>query len=458
LEKAVHEKHLNLLIHCEVTKNHDVLLDVINNNPNITKDELREISPRHHQFFETIYPQVLLIAYAEWRGSLENDIEEHKKSEHIKCDICNHDLEYVCKIHNKYNEKTLRIGRDCNRHFSIYNDEDLAKAIEKRKQLSRLEKLDLAHPYIQNRLVNWDDFINKEKKHIFLKIKERYLDIRDEIASLYDEYVKSKSITIEREDLIICLIDKLFNEADIERKKIIIYIEKNRNNILIPSKKMIMSLGTTNNTDIGIKWLEEDAIIKARTLHRFRDEEFSKEIIPKYNELLNHKNIIIHKFNRYRNDIGYDIVFEKNKDVVLFQKYTNLCDLCGMFVTQEYNIEEAIEELDNDSLYNSSELIDAKSIEYALGLMENKLNNNLIEIEQYYHSFNDVIWKKLKSGDSDKPKFYYITKIDKIRDKLKDILYNFKKYTEKDIYELLINNSVKVTNSDAYDTIKLRNR
>lgn len=458
MEKAIHEKHLRLLIHCEVIKNHKILLDVIENYPEITKDELMEMSPKYHQFFETIYPQILSLAYAEWEGSLEKDIEEHPKSEHIKCDICNHDLEYVCVIHNRHNKKSLKIGRDCNKYFNIYKDEDLDKAFEKRKQLTRFEKLDSAHPYIQQKLSNWDEFIIKEHKYIFPEIKERYLDIRDEIVTLYNEYIKSKTITIERENQIIKLISKLLDEAEEERDKIIKFIEKNRTNILMPTKNMINGLRNTDKSGTGIKWLEEDAVIKARTLHRFRDEEFSKDIIPIYNELLRHKNIEIKSFNRYKSELGYNLVFERNTEVILFQKYTNLCSMCGMYITQEYTLEKALEELDYDSLYESSDLIDEHSIDYALNLFEAKLKNKLIQLKQCYYSYNEIFWGKMKNDESDKPKFYYVTKIDSIINILKNILYDYKKYNEKDIYEILINNSDEVSNSEAYDIMKRRNK
>lgn len=458
MEKVIYEKDLRLLANCEVIKDYDILQDIIFNNPNISKNELSEFPKEYTQFFDTIYPKILRLAYEEWTGALDKEIEQRKKDEQVVCDICNHDLEYVCHIVNKHNGKIMRIGRDCNKHFKILKDDVINEMFEKRRQLKRLEKIDKEHPYIEQTLLEWDEFYKKEDKYVFIKTREIFDEIKNLIVDLRDEYLNDKNIKIAREDEIIRVIHILLEKAEIEKAKIVEYIESSRNNLMIPTNKMVANLKSTDKSGTGIEWLEKEQVIKVGTLHRFRDEEFSKSLMPVYNELLEHRKIHIKSFNRNKNELGYNIVLNANKDVILFQKFTDLCYLCGMYVTGEMTFHEALEEIDEDRIIKTSELIDEYSIEYALGLMESKLKSELIVLEQYFHSFNDVFWKKLRKSDEEKSKFYYITKIDKIRDVLKDILFNYQNYSTRDMYDLLIMNSNEVSNSDADETIKYRNK
>ena len=456
MSKAIHEKHLRLLIHCDVVKEYEILQDVMYNHPNITKDKLKDISFNHFKFFETMYPKILKHCFTEWTANPETDIKVHLKSEHIKCDMCSHELEYVCNIHHKYNGKSLKIGRECNKHFEIYKDVDIDKFIEKNKQLKRTEKLDDAVPFIEEKIKVWDNFIRKESIYVFFKIKGRYEEIKYELVKLHSEYIDSKTITINRENSIIKVINKLLIEAENEKNKIKIFIDKSRGNILIPSNDMVNTMKRFDKSRIGEKWLEEDTVIKARTLHRFRNDEFSCEIIPIFNEVLQLKNINIIKLKRLNNEVGYNVILNENKDATLFYSYFDLCNMCGMYVTKQMSLRESVDQFDYDSFFKSSKLIDEYSIEYGLGLMENLLKNNLIKIKEFYHSYNEVYWKVLKSEESDKPKFYYSTKIDNVREILKNLLYKKVQYKESEMYNLLKKNSIELGISTAESTMRAR--
>ncbi|MBU3198268.1 hypothetical protein LL037_21230 [Clostridium estertheticum] len=85
-----------------------------------------------------------------------------------------------------------------------------------------------------------------------------------------------------------------------------------------------------DNNTTGVNWLEDDCIIRARTIHRFRDQEFASRIIPMFNKILRFKNISIIKFNRCNNEIGYNVLLGENKEVMLFYTYSDLCSICGM--------------------------------------------------------------------------------------------------------------------------------
>ena len=75
--------------------------------------------------------------------------------------------------------------------------------------------------------------------------------------------------------------------------------------------------------------------------------------------------------------------------------------------------------------------------------MENLFKKNSIEIKKYYHFYNEVFWKVLKSDESDKARFYYSTKIDIVHEILKNLLFKRVIYKEREMYDLLKQNSIK---------------
>ncbi|ELC8441052.1 hypothetical protein QYB59_000047 [Clostridium perfringens] len=63
--KAIHEKDLRLLKLCNVTKDYPILIDVIENHPDIHLEELKELSDEHVRFFENMYLTVRSQAFRE---------------------------------------------------------------------------------------------------------------------------------------------------------------------------------------------------------------------------------------------------------------------------------------------------------------------------------------------------------------------------------------------------------
>ncbi|WAG64958.1 hypothetical protein LL037_21235 [Clostridium estertheticum] len=53
---------------------------------------------------------------------------------------------------------------------------------------------------------------------MFLNIQGRYIEIKYQLVELHNEYINSKTISQERENIIIRLISKLFDESEKEIK------------------------------------------------------------------------------------------------------------------------------------------------------------------------------------------------------------------------------------------------
>lgn len=451
MTKAIHDKDLKLLKVCNVTNYYPILLDVINNYPEIQIEELHNISSEHVRFFENMYNRVKKQAFKEWTGSIEKDIKKFKKSDNKRCYICNHPLEFVCTIHNRLNGKKIDIGKDCNKHFGIYKEKDIENILEDRRKLIKLDELDKRFPKLLTIINNWLKIIDEEELYIFKFIKEKYLEIGIKLNSLHKEYIEKKT-SIIRENEILNEIDELLIQGNKEKEKIKEFIQDKKDLILYPTKKMVNSLKNKQGYT-GVEWLEEDGKITWRTLHRFRDEQFCNRLIDNFNSILFNKGITIEKFKRYKEYIGYSIVSDKNKECKLFCKYEDLCFLCGGEITNE---SEKIENFTYKKIIKESSLVDEYSIEFGLSKIEYIISNKGIELEQYFHEFEDVIWK-FKKGNSDKAKCYYKTKISNIQNILKDLLYDMNEYNENKLFNLLIKNSSKLQNGDAYDLMKRRN-
>lgn len=455
--KVIFEKDLNLLIKSEITKDYEELQFVINNVPDITIEDIKELYPSYYQFFQNIYPEVLKQAIDEWRGSPSYNAEERDKNEKVKCDICNHDLEYVCKIRNRFNGEEMNLGRDCNQHINIFDNKEFDKQIEKRKSTKRLQKLDIELPYIQRKLSEWNNVFDSEKVYVFNKYKGRYVDIREDIRNLFKEYIDSKGISSKREDEIIYKIKELLEESEIEREKIIKFIDENRVNYFMPTNDMISILRKSGDLK-GLEWLEEDCVIKARTLHRIRDIGFATKLISKFNEVLKHMKISISKIDRYKNNIGYNIKSDRIKDVSLFYPYHELSTICGEYITGENSLKDVLLNLSYDMIIKESLLIDEYSIEYGLGLIETYLKSKNIIFKAYFHEYGDALWAVVNNRESEKAKYYYITKVNNnILDILKKLLFYNNRFDKEELFSIFENNSKNIGISDARGLAKGRN-
>ena len=351
-------------------------------------------------------------------------------------------------------EKKIDIGRDCNKHFGIYEDKDIENILKQEKKLTKLNKLDKKFPGLLELIKEWKYIDYNEDLYIFISIKERYFDIGEKIATLNKEYLE-KNITILRENEILQEIKLLLIESENEKEKTNKFVKKNKGSMLFPTKKMVDSL-KANGDDTGVEELEKNGIITVETLHRFRDEEFCKRLIVPLNNELSKLNIKINSFKRHNRDLGYYLILERKEDCKLFCKYDELCVLYGNKLTN--NNDNLSKEVTEDDIIKESELIDEYSIEYGLQMIENIIASKGIEVEQYFHSYGDVIWRVKKKG-SEKVKYYRLIKIKSIKNILKELLFTSKKYDSNSmLLKILKENGEDLSNGAAEDLIRMRSK
>ncbi|WP_338730408.1 hypothetical protein [Clostridium perfringens] len=91
-------------------------------------------------------------------------------------------------------------------------------------------------------------------------------------------------------------------------------------------------------------------------------------------------------------------------------------------------------------------------------MIENIIARKGIEVEQYFHSYGDVIWK-VKKKDSEKAKYYRLIKIKSIKNILKELLFTSKRYDSNSmLLKILKESGEDLSNGAAEDLIRMRNK
>lgn len=454
MTRAICDKDYNLLINCETTKIHPELLSVMTKYPKIELEELEVKSIDEYNFFKNVFPRVKNEAVSEWEGALDQDIKLVENNKRVKCDICGTKIIKICTIKNKHNGKKLNIGTECNKRFKFFNEKDVEMHLKRQQEIRKINKINTEIPDLIKIMSGWKSVLENEDLYIIEKVKGSYLEVGEKIIEMNMEYTKN-NLSQKREDEIISEIKNLLEKSRSLKRNIIKYINSNKNNLLCPTKKMIKSLRYTNSTEIGVKWLEEDEKIQLRTLYRFRDINFANKVIHILNEELNKYGANIIEVNmRSKSDIGYNIVFDINRYCKFYYGYDYICELFGASITGE---KENMELFDKNSFIENSILIDDESIEYGLTLIEKRLKHKNIEFVEYYHNFGDVIWRVVKYN-SDDSKYYYKTSINKINNVVKEMLLSLKKYSDKELFEIIKKYSDILQNKDAEKLIEERSR
>lgn len=454
MTRAICDKDYNLLVNCEVTKFHPELLEVITKYPKIELEELKDKSIEEYNFFKNVFSRVKNEGISEWKGALEQDIKLLEKGEEKRCDICGTKIIKVCTIRNEKNGKKLNIGTECNKRFKFFDDKGVEQYLKKQQEIRKINKINIKIPNLVKIMSEWKRFLDNEELYIIEKVSGEYLEIGEKIKYLYREYTKN-NVSQKREDLIIIEINELIQKGSVLKEDIKKYIDVNKNNLLYPTKRMVESLKYTNCKEIGVEWLEQDEIIKLRTLYRFRDINFANKVVYIFNKELNTYGAKIIETNRVSKvNLGYNIVFDINKYCKFYYEYDYMCKLFGASITNE---DENIEIFNMENFIKTGLLIDEESIEYGLSLIENKLKYKSIEFVEYYHRFEEVIWKVVRE-DNDKVKYYYKTNVDKIRGVLKELMLSLKDYSNKEVFELIKKYSEIINNKEVKRLMDERSR
>lgn len=450
MAKVYYLRDMRLIKNSKIIEEHALLSEAFEKYPELEETELKDLSNEIQLFFNNIYPKIRRESINEWQVDYTKPIEILDDKEKIKCQLCNHDIKNVCHIKNKFNGNSLKVGTECVKHFEFKEDKSLSEILQEMKFIKRLEKLNLKIPNIEKIVNQWGLIIEQQPIYIKESVKANYLKIGEQIKELYNEYKNKKNIPLYREVEIINAIKQLLKSTEKEKQAILDYVNKNKNNKLIPTKDIIIYLKSINDVQ-GLKWLEEDGEIKSRTLFRIKDKEYAKELIPSFNSILSREGIEIKDIETPNNKLGYSVLINQNPNVKLFCDYSEFTMGYGGIITGE----ELFLGISQSEIIKMGVLKDIESIEFALGRIEHLFERYSIKYEEFYYSFNEMLWVKEKKG---KEHYYILTKLDGLYNLLKEIAYGIKKYDSKDLYDIVMKNSLTLSNSDADELRKTRDK
>jgi len=344
MTKLLKKREIKLLINSKIIDDHPELQKFIKETPTWNKERLNELDRNIVLYFKNIHPKVMHEVVEEW--AVDKDSVEYVEGNKIVCELCGHrPINEVCVIENKFNKKRLKIGNRCVTHFGISKGLDMKKLLQRSKRIKRLSKINLKYPGIEEKIDKWDLFIEKQDILIKEEIKREYLKLGEKAKKILEKYIDEKTTEIEQEELT-KEIGKILEDEKKEIEKIENYVKENKDNFLIPSRKLINELKASNKDNV-VKMLDEDGIIRHRTLFRIENMNLSKSLINLYNKELKNFDCNITGVTVFKNRVGYELIYKKKNKIKLFCPHHDLCFHYYNFITgdegDDINFKELIE-------------------------------------------------------------------------------------------------------------------
>lgn len=432
----VTKRDRNLLLGSRIISEYPVLVKFIKTTPNLQDTELHLLDEETKRFFKNIYRKVLNQASKEWVVDLNS--VEYFSGDTMRCQLCGHrPIKNICVIENVYTKKRLKIGTECVKHFGISKDADIDKLIEKSKRIKRLEELDRAFPGIEREINEWELFIDKQPILVKKDVKEKYLELKKQVEEKLNSYIDPNTSEKQQRKLI-KEIGQLRKNKRKEMQKIKDYVREYKDNPLAPSKQLIQKLKSKGLIKV-IDMLEEDGIIRHRTLFRIKDEEFSKSLVKSYNMKLKNLDCVIEKVV-FKGDLGYQYIYKKKPNIKLFCKHSDLCMCYYNFITGDEG-----DDINFEGHLKISEIYDEGSVENFLFELFNQIKQKDYVIDSIFYEYNDFFIYDVKND------LYYILRLDTF---INDLLLDFfikKQDFDDTLYKYILNACKK---PESYENIK----
>lgn len=416
-------KDINLLKNSQITKDHLILRRTIKENPRLDDKEIHLLSKKDRYFFRDIYPQVKRRAIGEW--TVEKNSAEYDPKGKMKCQLCGQKIKNICIIKNNFNEKRLKVGTECVKEFGILSDFNFEKQLEEKKRIKRLENLNSIFPGIERELNEWNLFIDSQEILISNEIKSRYLELETCAKDIFNEYLDKNTLQKNRPKLIKDMEDILRNKGH-QMDKIKQYTLINKDNPLIPSRELISRLKTVGQWDV-IGLLQEDGIIRHRTLFRIRDKEFSKTLINPYNKKMKKFDCTIDGVTEYKNRLGYEITYKRKNRIKLFCSHYNLCLEYYNFITNDLG-----DDITFNGLIEICEIYGESSMESIIYELFQLISNSHFKIhENIYYEYDEIYIYNQED------RFYYELSINRIIQRFKMDLFTGNKQLNKKFHDYI---------------------
>ena len=439
LAKLITKRDRNILTGSKIIEDYLVLKRFIDKTPNWDDRRLNELDNETILFFQNIYSKVLKQATEEWTVDMSS--VEYFEGDNMQCELCSQrPIKNICIIENNFTGKKLKIGTECVKHFGIKKDVEIEKLLEQSKRIKGLETLNDIYPGIEREINNWDYFLEKQTILIKKEVSQKYISEGAKAKIILEEYLDTKT-SVKRRNKIVESLDTILKNKKIEIKKIEDYVDKNEGNLLIPNRALINRLKSSREWEL-IEMLEEDGVIRHRTLFRINDEELCKSLVGAINKELKEFNCFVDGVG-FDKGLGYIYSYKKKNRIKLFFNHNEFCFNYYNFITGDEG-----DNIDFGGLINISRIHGENSIENALYELFDLIRNTQFKLEDgIYHEYDNfyVYNKETKS--------YYELEINSlIKEFTQDLFINTKSTRDK-FYNYVLDLCMNPISKKDYDYI-----
>lgn len=388
------------------------LKSFIEENPKAKYDDIRGNHERE-DFFNNRYPEILKQAITEWGSHKTNPVEIKEWGDNFRCDLCYHRIINVCTIVNRLNDKELKVGTECVKHFGITFEQDPIKLLEAQRKMKRVNILEKEIPGIENEIRRWNDDVDLVPLLLPDRIVNPFSVLGDKAKNIFESFIERSAVP-ENDLKDIGVLKEIIIEKKSATQEIQEYISNNKNDIFIPNRQIINWVEDKNKRypdDPTLQWLKEDGKIKMRTAFRIGEQGYLESLIPKLNAIVKRAGWNIDGIIQYRGVLGYEVYIQEFK-LLVFCGYENF-------------IYEFGEEIFNK---NASTILEEKKIigmcqihtDVAMKTILDKIERLILgRYTRYSHDqkMDEIIFVQYSLGSND---YLYITK------KLSTFIDNFK--------------------------------
>lgn len=378
MEKLLLMKERALLLYSEVIKQFPDILEIIQDNKDITDKFVKTLPKDKQNFFNNMLKQVLKQAISEWKGNPKK-IEDMgpNKNNWKNCSLDNVPNKMIFYIFNKINGTELNVGSECIKHFwtswsSDYNGKSIQQLLKDASQVRLMNDLNEAIPGVFRTIDNWNSIINNCEIIIPQRLEDPYTDLGKKASEILNDYLNEKVDLDYIQQLKSILKEQKKLIQGIEE-----YIQEKSSEKHIPKREVRTWLKIQGQSKV-IDMLKKDGYITWGTAHRIGEPTFLKSLIPDLNNGLKDLGFKISDIDKRRS--GY-ILDSLNERIKIFSKHNELIMFCGWLAFNE----KPIDNFTLENLLTHCSLNENADVQYILDSIKYNYRINYDDVDFEYN-------------------------------------------------------------------------
>jgi mRNA-degrading endonuclease HigB of HigAB toxin-antitoxin module len=385
MREQILKKERNLMINSTIIEEYPWLKKQLLANEKVSIDQ---IDDEHKNSFRYVVPYILKQCGEEWKGdeSVLNPIED-LGNKRRPCALCGTPNKYIYYIENRLNGNKLNVGRDCVEEFvdikSISEGISRNKLIKRAQEIRRMNDMNDRFPGIQNKMDAWLVTVEKYPIVIPNSIKDPYNQKVKTITGIYNDYLKGL-----KDEIVFSQIEEFIQSEYLFIKQFEDYIDRNSDNPLIATRKMIRWLEDRKDSEI-IELLNETGKITRVSVPRVWEKEYFDKQHKQITVLFNTLGLNVLKFDDNDNHIVFAVGTNKINLILPYEKFLSYFGplLIGEHPFVPFIIQNVItvsKEEDFMSIYHFIDQFRRLTKKWGIGLREtdNSIDQNIVYLKE----------------------------------------------------------------------------